>query len=114
MPAMHIHLISNVILICLIYFFDKEVKQWFKKDKKYFLYLCFSVIGSNAIDIDHLLANPIYDPNRCGINYHLLHSWYTMPLWVIGLLFKNKFLRYFCLGVLLHLGLDWIDCLLMF
>ena len=113
MSGYPIHLISNLLLIGLIYLFDKEVKHWFKTDKKSILYLFLSVIGSNVIDIDHLLANPIYDPNRCGINYHPLHSWYMMPVWIIGLLFKNKFIRYFCLGVLLHLGLDWIDCLVM-
>lgn len=114
MSGTHIHLLSNVLLIGFIYLFDKEVQKWFKKDKKSFLYLCLSIFGSNLIDIDHLLANPIYDPNRCSINSHPLHSWYTIPLWIIGLLLKNKFIRYFCLGVLLHLWLDWIDCLLMF
>ncbi len=111
MPSFIIHLISNIILLLLIYFLDKDVKSWFKTDKKSFLYLIIAVIGSNIIDIDHLLANPIYDPSRCSINFHPLHSWYAMPLWVIGLLFKNKYVRYFSLAVLMHLWLDWIDCL---
>ncbi len=111
MPSTLIHIISNILLIGAIYLFDKEIKDWFKKDKKSFFYLCLTIIGSNIIDIDHLLANPIYDPNRCSINFHPLHSWYTIPIWIIGLLFKNKYIRYFCLGVLLHLCLDWIQCL---
>ena len=114
MPVTHIHILSNILLIGLIYLFDKDVRMWFKKDKQSFLYLCLSIFGSNIIDIDHLLANPIYDPARCSINFHPLHSWYMMPLWAIGLFVKNKFVRYFCLSVLLHLLLDWFDCLLMF
>ncbi|NCP71995.1 hypothetical protein GW835_01210 [archaeon] len=113
MPTTEIHIVSNILLIAIIYLFDKEVKKWFLEDKKSFLYLCLSVFGSNLIDIDHLLATPIYDPTRCSINFHPLHSWYTMPLWVLGLLQNNKFIRYFSLGVLLHLWLDWISCLLL-
>ncbi len=26
------------------------------------------------IDLDHLLADPIYAPNRCSIGFHLLHT----------------------------------------
>lgn len=107
----HIHLLSNVFLIGSIYMFDKDVKKWFKKDKKLFFYLCLSIFGSNLIDLDHLLSSPIYDPTRCSINNHILHSWYIFPVWIIGLFFRNKFVRYFCLGVILHLFLDFIDCL---
>ena len=114
MSGILIHLLSNVLLIGLVYVFDKDVQEWFRQEKKLFFYLCLSVFASNLIDLDHLLADPIYDPNRCSINYHPLHSWYVMPLWVVGLLFNNKFVRYFCLAVLLHLWLDWIDCLMMF
>ena len=26
------------------------------------------------VDLDHLLADPIYDPERCSIGFHPLHS----------------------------------------
>lgn len=110
MPTFIFHLISNIILIILIYFLDKDIK----KDKKSLTYIGLAILGSNIIDIDHLLANPIYDPARCSINNHPFHSWYTMPLWIIGLLFKNKYIRYFSLAVLLHLWLDYLDCLFLF
>ena len=32
------------------------------------------MMSAMIIDLDHLLANPIYDPNRCGINFHPMHS----------------------------------------
>ena len=108
MPNTLIHIISNIVLLTIIYFFDKE---YHKLDKK-FLSLTMIVMATILFDIDHLLATPIYDPARCSINFHPLHSWYMMPLYVIGLFFKNKNVRYVCLAILLHLGLDWIDCLI--
>jgi hypothetical protein len=113
MPGTHIHILSNIVLVGLIYLFDNEIKECAKKDKKSLLYLFLVIISTNLIDIDHLLAKPIYDPTRCSINFHPLHSWYTMPIWVMGTLFKNKYIRYFSLAVLLHLWLDWIQCLLI-
>jgi hypothetical protein len=26
------------------------------------------------VDVDHLLADPIYDPNRCSIGFYPLHT----------------------------------------
>ena len=26
------------------------------------------------IDLDHLLSSPIFDPNRCSVGYHPLHT----------------------------------------
>jgi len=106
MPDLHIHLLSNIALFGLVYFFDKS----FKKNKKSLFYLFLTIIGSNLIDLDHLLSNPVYDSNRCSINFHPLHSWYFLPIWFYGLLQKNKYFRYFCLGVLVYLGLDLIYC----
>jgi len=38
------------------------------------------------VDLDHLLANPIYDPNRCSIGFHPLHQPVLFVLY-IGLCF---------------------------
>ena len=32
------------------------------------------MITSNLVDVDHLLAKPIYDPNRCSIGTHPFHT----------------------------------------
>ena len=32
------------------------------------------MIASNLVDVDHLLAKPIYNPDRCSIESHPLHS----------------------------------------
>ena len=60
------------------------------------------------IDIDHLLAAPVYDPQRCSIGFHPLHTW--PALLVYGLFFLHPRLRLLALGLVLHLLLDAADC----
>ena len=63
------------------------------------------------IDIDHLLANPIFDPNRCSIQFHPLHSYYAIVVYLILFLFKKT--RLLSIGLLIHIIADIIDCYLM-
>ena len=60
------------------------------------------------IDIDHLLATPIFDANRCSINFHFLHTYYAMIVYA-GLLFFRK-TRIVGVGLLFHLFTDFLDC----
>lgn len=32
------------------------------------------MIATMIVDVDHVLATPIYDPNRCSIGVHSLHT----------------------------------------
>lgn len=41
------------------------------------------MIATMLVDLDHLLADPIFDPNRMSLGFHLLHSYYLIPLYVI-------------------------------
>jgi hypothetical protein len=34
------------------------------------------------VDLDHLLADPIYDPNRCSIGFHPLHSYPAIVIYL--------------------------------
>lgn len=64
-----------------------------------------------VIDLDHLLADPIYAPDRCSIGFHPLH---TVPaIAVYGALTVARPTRLFGIGLLIHIGLDLIDCLWM-
>jgi hypothetical protein len=60
------------------------------------------------VDLDHLLANPIYDPNRCGIGFHPLHSYAAIGIFLV-LAFVNK-TRLIGVGLLIHMALDGLDC----
>jgi hypothetical protein len=64
-----------------------------------------------VIDLDHLLANPIYDPNRCSIGYHPLHSYPAIVIYAaLAMISKTRLIG---LGLLIHMALDGIDCLWM-
>lgn len=98
-----IHLLAGVLLALTF-------KKCRSKEELKRMVLWFSI--ANLIDIDHFLATPIYNPLRCGINFHPLHSWYMLPFYIGGLFHKKA--RYLSTGILIHLLLDSIDCILIF
>jgi len=62
------------------------------------------------IDIDHLLASPIYDAERCSIGFHPLHA--PIPIVLYTLLLLHPKTRALGIGLCLHILLDRADCLL--
>lgn len=83
---------------------------WFKSDwKRAYLIL----LATMLVDLDHLLAVPIFQPNRCSIQFHPLHTYYAMGIYGILLFFKQPY-RLIGVGLLLHMATDFIDCLFMF
>jgi hypothetical protein len=91
-----IHLIFPVLAAILFF-----PQQWKKA----------SIIGVSCIliDIDHLVASPIFDPNRCSIFFHPLHSAWAMGVYMILFLFKKT--RMLATGLVIHLLADLEDCL---
>ncbi|WP_245201476.1 DUF6122 family protein [Saonia flava] len=63
------------------------------------------------IDLDHLLATPIFDPGRCSINFHPLHSYWIIPLSFLFLFFKKT--RILGLALTIHILADQADCWLL-
>ncbi len=61
------------------------------------------------IDIDHLLANPVFDPCRCSIGFHPLHSYVAIGIYFFLLVPLKT--RVVAIGLLIHIGTDAIDCL---
>lgn len=66
------------------------------------------MVATMLVDLDHLLATPLYDPNRCSIGFHPLHTWPAMIVYV-GLLVPKR-TRLVGLGLAIHMALDGIDC----
>ena len=89
-------LLPLVISLC---FYKKKWKQ---------VYLLF--LGSMLVDLDHLLAEPIFDPNRCSINFHPLHTFYAIGVYTIMLIPKK--IRVLGIALLLHMFADYLDCIL--
>ncbi|MBW2573514.1 MAG: hypothetical protein JRD87_15015 [Deltaproteobacteria bacterium] len=69
------------------------------------------MMSAMIIDLDHLLTNPIYDPNRCGINFHPMHS--LPAIAVYALLAAIPKTRLVGFGLLIHIILDGMDCVWM-
>lgn len=64
------------------------------------------------VDLDHLVANPIFQANRCSINFHPLHTYYAIMVYVILLFFRKPF-NIIGIGLLFHMLTDFIDCMMM-
>jgi hypothetical protein len=64
-----------------------------------------------VVDLDHLIANPIYDPNRCSIGFHPLHTYPAIFIYMI-LAMMNK-TRLIGLGLLIYVAWDGFDCIWM-
>ena len=63
------------------------------------------------VDLDHLLATPIYDPTRCSLNFHPLHKFIPIIIYAfLSVVPKPLVLRFIGIGLLIHMGLDSIDC----
>ncbi|PHS14968.1 MAG: hypothetical protein COA86_15005 [Kangiella sp.] len=60
------------------------------------------------IDLDHLLATPIYQIDRCSIGFHPLHR--LLPILFYFFLCIPKKTRVFGVGLIIHMILDSIDC----
>ena len=84
------------------------IAYFFFKDRWKTVYLIF--LASMLIDLDHLLANPIFSENRCSINFHPLHSYIAIGIYMIGLFFKKT--RILAFALLFHIVTDWLDCYL--
>lgn len=83
---------------------------FFRNDwKKTYLIL----LATMLVDLDHLLATPIFQENRCSFGYHYLHSYYAMIVYFVFLFLKKPF-RIIGIGLLFHMLTDLIDCLFMF
>ncbi|QLG44085.1 DUF6122 family protein [Costertonia aggregata] len=81
---------------------------FFKENR--FRILCILWAGI-LIDIDHLLASPIFDADRCSINFHPLHSYWAMAVYIFLTIIKKT--RIVGIALLIHILADVTDCLLI-
>ncbi|EDP70279.1 hypothetical protein FBALC1_05968 [Flavobacteriales bacterium ALC-1] len=99
-PVIHYGLHFGLPLLIALLFF-----------KTYWLKAYGIMLLGMLIDLDHLLVNPIFDPNRCSINFHPLHTYYAMVAYVVFLVPKKT--RLIGLGLVIHIIADSVDCWLM-
>lgn len=70
------------------------------------------MVATMFIDVDHLLADPIFDPNRCSIGFHPLHTKEAFVVYVLLLIIPSLKWRAIALGCIFHLGIDSLDCVM--
>ena len=99
-PIVHYGLHFGLTLVIAVIFFKNN---WLKA-------YGIMILGM-LIDLDHLLADPIFDSNRCSINFHPLHSYYAIGLYILLLLPKKT--RLIAIGLVIHILADSADCYLM-
>lgn len=101
-----VHYFLHFIAIgAIAYWYDKN--NW----KRNWLILGATML----VDLDHVFATPLFDPDRCGIGFHPLHSEIAILAYLLGVVsFKNKILKLISIGLLFHIITDFIDCLWMF
>jgi len=85
----------------------------------------FLLLATWLVDLDHLVASPVYDPERCSIGFHPLHEWPVIALYLA--LFAGataarmrraenrmsdrvEVAQLVGLGLLIHMALDGLDC----
>ncbi|SHJ40883.1 DUF6122 family protein [Pseudozobellia thermophila] len=81
---------------------------FFKKDR---FVVILVLLAGIVIDIDHLLAVPVFDPDRCSIGFHPLHSYGAMVVYALLFVFRKT--RLYGLALLIHILADSTDCYLM-
>jgi len=82
-PALIAWVFAGISILSLkASFADAAVKQWLIGRGALSAYLLMML--TILVDIDHLLATPLYAPNRCSIGFHPLHQ--TPALVTYGLM----------------------------
>ncbi len=90
-----LHLIFPVVIAYV--FFGKD---W----RKAYLIMLLTML----VDADHLFSTPVFAPDRLSINFHLLHTYWAMIIYVLLLFFKGIW-KIIGVGLLFHMLTDWID-----
>ncbi len=66
------------------------------------------MLATMIVDIDHVVADPIYDPGRCSIGFHPFHEPWFIAIYIVLCFIPQT--RLIGLGLTIHMALDSIDC----
>ncbi|AQZ95169.1 DUF6122 family protein [Halopseudomonas phragmitis] len=84
------------LLVAWVFFRSRWRKAW------------LIMLATMLVDLDHLLADPLFDPNRCSIGFHPLHSYTAITFYLLMSLWQPT--RLVGLGLLIHMLVDASDC----
>ena len=92
LPEIHRHLIHYSCHLVLPFLVARLI--W----KEHWLKAALIMVSTMVIDFDHLLADPIFDPNRCSIGFHPLHTAWAGVAYIALLLAPSWKVRAFGVG----------------
>ncbi|MDG1437757.1 MAG: DUF6122 family protein, partial [Emcibacteraceae bacterium] len=93
--------LQSIIHYGLHYLAPGLIAWYFFKDKWKIAWVM--MVMTMLVDLDHFLATPIFDPNRCSIGFHPLHSYYAIGFYLLLLFIKNTYVRIIATGLLFHM-----------
>ena len=96
-PVIHLVLHALVPLLIAATFFRNRWRR-----------AALIMLATMVVDLDHLLADPVYSPGRCSIDYHPLHSAPLLPVYAGLALLRST--RLAGVGLVIHMALDAGDC----
>ncbi|WP_297983842.1 DUF6122 family protein [uncultured Chryseobacterium sp.] len=95
-----VHYFLHIIFPAVIaYMFFR--KEW----KKAYLMM----LATMLVDVDHVFANPIFDPNRSSVGFHPLHTYPMIALYFLGVIFLKGNYKIIAVGLLFHMFTDFQD-----
>ena len=98
-----IHIVLHILvpgIVARLGFADRWKRAW------------LIMVSSMVIDLDHLLANPVFDPQRCGIGFHPLHSYPAIVVYLAMAMVPK--IRILAIGLIIHMLLDGVDCIWLY
>lgn len=69
------------------------------------------MVATMLVDADHLLADPVFAPDRMSVGFHPLHSYPAIVVYALMLLVPNRTVRIIAVGLLFHMLTDAQDFL---
>jgi len=103
-PIIH-YALHFVAPILIAFFFRKERRR----------NACLIMLATMAVDLDHLLADPIFDPDRLSIGFHPLHRYIPIAVYFAMCFVPYErlkwpwWIRAIAIGLSFHMLTDWQD-----
>ena len=102
MIRQNLHLVLHVLVpaaVAAVFFRERFLRSW------------LLLVSTMLVDIDHLLSDPVYDPGRCSLGFHPLHTAPAIAAYAVATFWPK--LRIIALGLIIHMFLDGVDCVWM-
>lgn len=78
---MTIALLRTIIHYGLHFLAPLLFAQFFRRERRVKAF--WIMLATMLVDLDHLLATPIFNPDRCSVGFHLLHSYFMVGVYAL-------------------------------